>query len=426
MTPSLFENPLHALLLKSLHQETSTDTLEHFRTLNETQWTDLTREAIRLRLPYALDQFLQRHPDIAGLMPENCRVRLKNRQRKTLLLNLKRQAQLRKMLDALDAEGIPYLLMKGLWIVEILYGNLAARNSGDIDLLFKPHDMPRFTRLAQRMGFALDTSIQDIRDLAPMGHEFPLSHPDIEVTFDIHWAMTHPVFERPVNDSGFWERSHDYPIAGRMCRSLQLEDHILLLSYHAAEHHRFQYVGPRALVDLAQAMHSSPRPIDWNLLVQRAETLGWMKGLALMLDMVRETTGITPPASIRTALQSHVPIQSEMKELALEALILDQNSHDAIGSKVLRLLEQQSLGHRIRYLYGRLFPSSEFIRQYFFLAPHQVKGRGHLLRLYLIRAGRLLKPNLTKLIQLLQGDPTRRAEIHRSARLQKWLDEEQP
>lgn len=422
MNPPQLNNPLHTLLLQSLHCAPSADTEARFSQLTEPQWSDLTREAIRLRLPYALDQFLQQHPDVASRMPENCRKRLKNRQRKTLLLNLQRQAQLRKMVDALDAEGIPYLLMKGLWVVEVLYGNLAARNSGDIDLLFKPNDMPKFTRLAQRMGFALNASLNDIRDLAPMGHEFPLTHPDLDVTFDIHWSMTHPVFERSVDESGFWERAQDVPLAGRTCRSFDLEDHLLLLAYHAAEHHRFQYVGPRAVLDLAQALRTPPRPIDWHLLIQRAETFGWNRGLDLMLELVREVTGLAAPESIRAELLPHLANHSEIQALALQALLLDQNPHDAIGSKVVRLLDKMSSWQRLQYLYDRLLPSSEFIRQYFFLAPNEIRGRMHLLTLYLIRWQRLFKPNLTKLIALWWGDPARRAEIHRSAKLQKWLE----
>jgi hypothetical protein len=56
------------------------------------------------------------------------------------------------MLDAYEAEGIPLLLKKGLWIIKKLYQNMATRLSGDIDILLKPEDMPRCTRLVQRLG----------------------------------------------------------------------------------------------------------------------------------------------------------------------------------------------------------------------------------------------------------------------------------
>lgn len=421
MNSSLLKNPLHALLLKSLHQETSTDTLEHFHTLNETQWTDLTREAIRLRLPYALDQFLQRNPDTAGLMPENCRVKLQNWQRKTLLTNLKRQGQLRQMIEACRSEEIPFLLMKGLWIVDQLYPHMGGRASGDIDILLKPDDMPRFTRLLQREGYALDPRIHDIRDISHENNEFPLPTLDDSSRFDIHWSMTHPRKESPINEAKIWARSITINLGGETCQTLSLEDHLLTLCFHAAIHHRFLYVGPRALIDIAQAIKMPPQPIQWEDFVARAREMGWNRGVWLMLDLVREHIGLQPPQPILDSLRPKNAEDTAIREASLTAMFLDQQQNEIMGVEVVKLFNQAAWSDRMAHLYRRLFPSPCFIASYYQLSIHHPHLPWLYPWLYVKRWVWILQKNLPKLARLASRDPRQKSELDRSQTIIRWL-----
>jgi hypothetical protein len=106
----------------------------------------------RYRLAFQVSKYLKAQQALQAFLPESCRARLNQTVRSMLMMNLQRQSQLRQILDACEAEGIPLLLKKGLWIIKKLYQNMATRLSGDIDILLKPEDMPRCTRLVQRLG----------------------------------------------------------------------------------------------------------------------------------------------------------------------------------------------------------------------------------------------------------------------------------
>ncbi len=155
---------------------------------------------------------------------------------------------------ARPAAGIPLLVMRGLWLVENVYRDLRARHSGDVDLLVRPEDMPRFTRLVQTLGFKVPRDIGDIREITAANHEFSLFNPATGAGFDLHWSLTHLLEEAQVDDDRFRQGSEIFTLGDQPCRSAGLEDHLLLCCFHATLHHRFKYVGPRALLDIARVI----------------------------------------------------------------------------------------------------------------------------------------------------------------------------
>jgi hypothetical protein len=414
--------PIRRLLVQTLDDTASTLNPDAFHRLTHSDWTALTEEAIRLRLSHGLRQFLLRNPQIRTLAPESALTRLERVRHAILRHNLNQAAQLLRLKRVLDNEGIDCLLMKGLWINAVLYRDQAARRSGDIDLLFKPEDMPRATRVFRQLELGhLDDAVEDVRELAPNNHEFTLKHAASRVSFDIHWAMTHPLHEKPVDEASFWDRSSIYAIAGMNCRSFKLEDHLLLLSHHAAEHHRFQGVGPRALMDLSQVLVWPPGTVDWDDLLRRARLIGWDKGLSLMLALVNDVTGLGPPEALSRQLAAWHSVDPEIRQVAFEAMIQEQDRADTIGNRVLNMTLKTSFAGRLKHILERLFPTPGRMLEYARMSPAQVGRRPwQWPTLYLERWKNLLF-DLPKLLELLRGDPVRRAELKRSARLQQWL-----
>jgi len=416
---TVLDNPIHWLILQTLSQDNRQPDISAFAALKQAGWAAFTHEAIRLRMAHSVDAGLRRHPELMNIVPEQCQAQLKHVQRRTLLINLHRQARLRQMLDALAAEGIPCLLMKGLWIVEMLYGNLAARESGDIDLLFKPEDMPRFTRMAQRLRYGVNLTIADIREIAAGNHEFSLPCPDQTATFDIHWSLTHPHHETPVDEAAIWARAQSYHVAGRSCLSLDKEDHLLLICFHAVNHHQFRHVGLRALVDIGQAITHPSCRIEWEVFWQRAIAMGWDRGAALIFELVRDVLGLPLPKPANTTWCATDDVR--LRDLALQALIEDQNPSLCIKPEVVKLLNQESFMGWLRQLYHRLFVSENLIKGYFGLPVGQLLSRPALFVLHMRRWRSLVLNNAPTLLALWRGDPARRAELRRATRLQEWL-----
>ena len=406
------------LLLQFLHADPTLPNPAHLAVLGAADWEALTAEAIRYRIAFQVGERIKADPRRRACAPEACVRYLNEAVRTTLLRNLRQQGHLREMLTALHAADIPVILVKGLWLAETVYRDQRARATGDIDLLFKPRDMPQLTRLLRDSGFAIPAEVQSICELAPSGNEFPLRHPVKRSFFDIHWALTRPPFEAPVDEQQFWQRAETVSLAGLECRGLCLEDHLLYVCFHAVEHHRFLYVGPRVLVDVAVLVARPPRALDWGAIVARARELKWQRGVWLMLDLAREYLGAPSPKVVLDELRPAARPDVATRRAFIETLFLAQQHADSLPANAVRALDESSWGRRLALVRQRLFPGRESVATYF----NRPADAREIHWLYVRRLLLLGKAYLPKIGSLLYGNATSRQELERVRLINRWFD----
>jgi hypothetical protein len=95
-----------------------------------------------------------------------------------------------QLIDALEADGIPSLPLKGPALGQALYGKPGRRPSADIDLLLRAEDLDEGVEVATRLGY------RDAEEYRP-GERLPLLHrrlvhrkpglPVLELHWRVHW-----------------------------------------------------------------------------------------------------------------------------------------------------------------------------------------------------------------------------------------------
>ena len=176
------------------------------------------------------------------------------------------------------------------------------------------------------------------------------------------------------------------------------------------------------MVDIAQAIQTPPRPIDWEAVVARAHKFGWRRGVWLMLDLVREHLGVEPPPSALDALRPEQADDPAIRQAALSAMFLDQQHKEVMGVEVVKLLRQASWADRLTHLVRRLFPAPDFIAGHFQLSIHDARLPWIYPWLYVKRWFWILRNNLPKLARLAIRDPQQKSELERSQTLLRWLE----
>ena len=344
--------------------------------LSHEEWRVVTDEAIRFRLAFQLTETGQ------GTIPADCMERLNESVRATLMRNMKQLMHLREMVGACDAAGVNTILLKGLWLTQCVYRNLKARSSSDIDLLIRRDDLPRFTHVVRSLGF-------DVPGAKPPANEVTLTHPEQKSRFDLHWSL-----EAPLDEDAFWRRSIVVDIAGTPCRTLSVEDHLIYLCLHAALQHYFQYVGPRALLDIGKLIASPPAPIDWDAVIERTRSMKCERAVWLVFDLVREHVGIEPPVPVMEALRP-VDNAAEIRSAATDAIFLDIRPYESLPWSLASILNEPSLPRRSLALWRRTSDPR--------------------------RWWSLIERHLPKLVSLVSGNRKRAAELKRTRLIRAWL-----
>lgn len=335
--------------------------------------------------------------------------------RHTTVRNALKHRRLKELLGACERKAIPVILTKGLWLVHCIYRDAAARDSGDIDLLFHQEDMPRFTEVASELGYEVPADGACLAEDPQSTNESALRHPDGGLLVDVHWSLTHPATETPVDEGLLWERSEVVDIGGVPCRTLNLEDHLLYLCFHAAAHHKFCAVGPRCLYDVAMVIHQPPRPIRWDELEARAHALGWERAAWLMFALVDEHLGVQAPPTVMQGLHRGSPSDARVRELALET-IFAAREQKSLYHHMARILAPQTAAKRLAGLRLLVLPSRGQMVNQFGAASGIPTWRLHVKR-WAVK----LRKWTPEIGGLLVGGRVQREELARTLQIERWL-----
>ena len=111
------------------------------------------------------------------------------------------------MLRLLAAEQIAVILLKGAALAETIYGNIAVRPMGDLDLLVRREDVAAALAALRAAGWeAVETEPRDGLTLA-YEVEIALQKPGpIPVLLEIHWGLLDsPHYQHTLPIAWFWE-----------------------------------------------------------------------------------------------------------------------------------------------------------------------------------------------------------------------------
>ena len=91
--------------------------------------------------------------ELSDEVPANELASLKQYHQANLHKALLLSRELFRILDCLSAGGVEVLPYKGLALAEVVYGDIALRQAGDIDLLIRPDDLARIRNAVRDLGY---------------------------------------------------------------------------------------------------------------------------------------------------------------------------------------------------------------------------------------------------------------------------------
>ncbi len=222
-----------------------------------------------------------------------------------------------RILDCMDSLAIDVMPYKGLALAETLYGDIAARQSGDIDLLIHARDLAQIKNAVHALDYRTQLALSEKEERAYLvsGYECVFDGAAGKNLLEVQWALQPRFYAVDFNIERLFLRAKPLIVAGRTVRTLSLEDQVLVLSVHAAKHMWKRLIW---LCDIARLMHLPA--VDWNWIESEARDLGILRILRVTLLLAQHLLQAVIPAAIAETTIGDTEAQAWSQSIAAQII----------------------------------------------------------------------------------------------------------
>ncbi len=227
-------------------------------------WERVIQEARR----HHLLPLLSRSADAAPYapIPQPVREQLRLARQKTVALNAVYLQRAGEVLRAFARDDLAPVVLKGVALVENLYGDIGLRAFCDLDVLLPIEDLDRAERVLEDLGYRSEPTPHTREWYFVNYYQLPrYARPGASFCIELHWDLGRRPNPFRIDVAAMRARAVAAMAAGVPVHVLDPEDQLLHLAVHLAWGNGFDgHV--RGIVDIAEVLR---RGIDWNVFEER-------------------------------------------------------------------------------------------------------------------------------------------------------------
>jgi hypothetical protein len=271
---------------------------EEIISMNEIAWEDL----------FMLSDFHGVKPQLAKLIghispdqiPTGFSERLTEEYRLNLFNQLSYVDDFIKVRNLFEDSGIQVIPFKGFWLAHQGYGNLADRESMDVDVFVNVQDLELIKSLMEKSGFQEDNGFKgySVEEIRRRFQEYNFNRFDGEANrfhIEFHWGICPPGYGMGISLEELGSRIIRAKFQGQDLNVFTPEAHLLLILMHHGGKDRFAQL--KQVHDIA--LYLKNPEIDWNWLIREAEKFDMESLIYVGANLAAALTGISVPEEIR-------------------------------------------------------------------------------------------------------------------------------
>ncbi len=284
--------------------------------------------------------------------------------------NLFQAKKLIELLHLLESHEIPAIAFKGPTLAVSIYGNLALRQFGDLDILVGERDYERARRLF--ISHAFQPTIEH-------DWEVELTDESGRVAVDLHKRMVPREFSCPLDFKYLSRRLQAIRLLGTVVASLSPEDTLLMLGIQLTKDRCPQLA---KICDMAEFLRVY-RYLDWNNTLNQAKRVGGEGILLFGLGLTSKLLETALPPEVAAKLQ----FNSSIRELVDDASERVFPNEHALGDEpapqrfhwlIRERLRDKLYPYYLRYVLGVIIPC--VLDRRFFSLPRRLSFLYYLFR----------------------------------------------
>jgi hypothetical protein len=304
--------PEHELLLCCAHTRRSSEITGRIAALlsEDIDWELVLRLAQEHRLRSLL--YWQLSGACPEAVPKNTLDQLRNHFRANHLRNLFLTGELLKLLRELEASGIPAIPYKGPVLATAVYGNLALREFGDLDVLVRKDDAMKAREVLSSLGYSPQYRMTQAQEAAFLEYDrqLPLVRDD-GCMVELHWTVTPRAIYFLLGPEYLWERAERGSLGSGTVASFPPEDLLLILCVHGSAH-LWERIG--WICDIAELVRVSEN-VDWEQLLKRASALNSKRMLLLGLVLANDLLDADLPERVLREVRDDADVRALAAEV---------------------------------------------------------------------------------------------------------------
>ncbi len=245
------------------------------------------------------------------LVPNDFRKKVADASRQNLVDQLDHLKEFFRVMRRLAGEGVAVVPFKGFWLAEKYYGNLALRESDDIDILVRFEDQLRIRRVMPETGYLVGAPY--LKEIDKRGCEFNyglysggrcISH------LEFHWRMAPSGFGLDITLDDLESQVVSCEIQGQPLDAFSPCATLLLTVMHHGGKDAF--VKLKQVYDIAMILRRGEE-IDWQWLFAEARRFRCLNLLGVAAELASVVCGVAVPEQLKSVAGS-----TRVRRLALE------------------------------------------------------------------------------------------------------------
>ena len=235
-------------------------------------------------------------------VPPSVRAELEAFQHRHLPKSLAFVGELRRVAEAFDRQAIPFATFKGVALATFLYGDPAAREFADIDIIVPQRHMADAERALAELGYRAALGDRRFRAaFLAIQRQFGLINPEIGMSVDLHWQFSGDYVPFPLSADDALRNAVALSVAGRDVPTLAPADLASLLAGHGTKE---QWRSLELIVDFAWLVDRLPG-LDWLDLYRRARARRCGRAVLLGLLLANRVLGVALPEALVATIERH-------------------------------------------------------------------------------------------------------------------------
>ncbi len=320
-------------------------------------------------------------------LPKETREVFEESQRNNARHGLSLTSELLRLMQLLQEHHIFALPYKGPALAVQLYGDVAMRQYGDLDVVIRKEDWFKVDTLLKNDGWEIDFNLnpaqeQYFQDGYNVHSYFCSRH---NTVLEIHWAFAEPLFSFSLALPSIHTQMVVLEVLGFKLPIPTPEDLLFILCFHGTKH-KWERLG--WLADIAHLLAAYPQ-LDWQRVHDLAESYRLQRAIKTMLCLSHSIYGVRLPPVIYSDAFSDLLAVSVAREIEELIFLYPMEDEGYINDRLYRNM-RENWRDRFAYYYYLMLKT---IPADWALIPYQLP-RGLFFLYYPARLIRLLRKHL--------------------------------